>query len=103
VIERIRANYVPLFCDLGLSTHWARIWDYNKLEKSDGLRWLISRRNLLTHSIHLEALATDDENEIFDSAFNHLDESARRKLKPETPELELKVPHSFGCCCPPFL
>jgi hypothetical protein len=92
VMDRIRGNYVRLFPDFE-SGCWTRLWNYKKSEKFDGLNWLTSRRNLLVHSIHLEALLDAKANMIFNSAFNHLDDSARTKLKPETPELELDYLH----------
>jgi len=95
VMDRIHANYVPLFTELA-SHEWDHLWEYKKSEKVEGLSWLVRRRNLLIHSKHLEALAEDDAgaDAIFSSAFNHLDESTRTKLKPETPTIELDHLHS---------
>jgi|SRR5665213_2413432 len=96
VVDRIRSNYVPMFHDIDFSEHWTNLWNYQRSENTDGLRWLIRRRNLLVHSLHLEAIqaADDKENAIFTSAFNHLDESVRKKLKPETPKSELECLHA---------
>jgi hypothetical protein len=94
VMDRIRANYVRLSPDLASSASWTHLWDYCKSEGQEGLKWLVSRRNLLIHSVHLQALVADKGNEIFNSAYNHLDEAARRKLKPETPKLELESLHN---------
>lgn len=94
VILRIRANYVRLFSNIESDESWKYLWDYSKSESADGFGWLVSRRNLLVHSLHLQALTSDKENELFRSAFNHLDESARRKLKPENPAAELEMLHT---------
>ena len=93
VLERIRANYVLQFSDIEKAASWTYLWDYGKSEQPDGFKWLTSRRNLLVHSIHLQALAAAKESELYKSAFNHLDETARKKLKPDTPESELELLH----------
>lgn len=93
VLSRIRANYVCRFSDIEESDSWKHLWDYSKSEQPDGFVWLASRRNLLVHSIHLQALAADKESKLYKSAFNHLDETARKKLKPETPDSELELLH----------
>jgi hypothetical protein len=76
VLSRIRSNYVPLFLDLDFSGPWNNLWNYQKSENVDGLGWLIRRRNLLVHSLHLGPIEVGEkENAIFALAFNHLDET----------------------------
>jgi hypothetical protein len=94
VLTRIRSNYVRQFSNIEKSDSWTYLWDYGKSEQPDGFGWLVSRRNLLVHSIHLQALVADKESELYKSAFNHLDETARKKLKPETPASELDSLHT---------
>ena len=96
VMERISSNYVRLFDELGGSLFWTAIRSYQKSEKPDGFQWLVRRRNLLVHSLHLEAVQNKEgkENPIFTSAYNHLEQSAHQKLKPGTPETELSFLHS---------
>lgn len=95
VLSPIRSNYVPLFLDLDFSEPWNDLWNYQKSENVDGLGWLIRRRNLLVHSLHLEPMEVGEkENAIFSSAFNHLDEAVRKKLKPGSPKAELDYLHT---------
>jgi hypothetical protein len=96
VMDRISSNYVRLFPDLESAPSWAALRNYQRSEKQDGFQFLIRRRNLLVHSVHLEAIQSKagGENPIFTSAYNHLEESVHRKLKPDTPESELAFLHA---------
>lgn len=96
VMDRISSNYIRVFPDLDSSTFWPALRDYQRSEKTDGFQFLVRRRNLLVHSVHLAAIESDEgeENPIFTSAYNHLEESIHRKLKPDTPESELGFLHA---------
>jgi len=96
VMDRISSNYVRIFPDLNSSAFWPALRDYQRSEKTDGFQFLIRRRNLLVHSVHLGAIENDrgEENPIFTSAYNHLDESIHRKLKPDTTGSELGFLHA---------
>jgi hypothetical protein len=96
VMDRISSNYVRLFPDLERAPSWVGLRNYQKSEKQDGFQFLIRRRNLLVHSVHLEGIQSKErgENPIFSSAYNHLEESVHRKLKPDTPESELAFLHA---------
>ncbi|HFF3781729.1 TPA: hypothetical protein ACGCF2_000195 [Stenotrophomonas maltophilia] len=81
VIDRINANIVPMSKRLESSASWKRVRTFQKSEKEDGLKWLLARRNLIVHSLHLHPIKTKDES-VFKSQFNHLENSHREKLRP---------------------
>lgn len=94
VMDRISANFLPLNQTNVRSAAWARLRGFQLSEKPDGLKWLLRRRNLLVHSLHLRPLRQDEaDNPIFTSAYNHLDEAVRNKLRQGTVEEELIVLH----------
>ena len=93
VIDRIRANTLRMHPELEQDESWKALWKHKKSEKEDGLQWLLSRRNMLVHSLHLRPVTAEEENELFESAFNHLDARLRRDLAPGTPELEIQRLH----------
>ncbi len=96
VMDRIASNYVRLFPNLESSSSWTALRSYQNSEKPTGFQWLVRRRNLLVHSLHLEGTRSEEgkENPIFTSAYNHLEESVHRKLKPDTCEAELGFLHA---------
>jgi len=96
VMDRVASNYVRLFPSLESSGSWTALRSYQNSEKPTGLKWLLRRRNLLVHSVHLEGIQTAEgkENPIFTSSYNHLAESVQRKLKPDTCEAELGFLHA---------
>lgn len=81
VIDRINANIVPMNKRLERSSSWKRVRSFQKSEKEDGLKWLLARRNLIVHSLHLHPIKEKDED-VFKSQFNHLEHSHREKLRP---------------------
>lgn len=81
VIDRINANIVPMSRQLEGSSSWKRVRTFQKSEKEDGLKWLLARRNLIVHSLHLHPIKMKDES-VFKSQFNHLENSHREKLRP---------------------
>jgi hypothetical protein len=54
------------------------------------LQWLLQRRNLVVHSLHLHPVQADDEG-MFKSQFNHLDAAHRDKLRPKKPAEEVAL------------
>ena len=90
VADCIRANVLRMQPELQTTNAWIAVWAYKKSEREDGLQWLLSRRNLLVHSLHLRAIPPTEEAEIFESAFNHLDKRLRENLAPSTPEKEMQ-------------
>ena len=96
VMDRVASNYVRLFPGLESAPFWSAMRSYQNSEKQDGFQFLVRRRNLLVHSLHLQAIGdqSGEENPIFTSAYNHLEESVHQKLKPGTPESELGVLHA---------
>lgn len=93
VVDRIRANVLRMNPDYEVHQAWRELWAYKKSEREDGLQWLLSRRNLLVHSLHLREPEQTDSDELFESAFNHLDARLRRDLAPGTPAKEIERIH----------
>lgn len=89
VVDRIRANTMRMSPSIAATAAWQSLWTFKKSEKEDGLQWLLSRRNLLVHSLHLRPIEQSKGEELFTSAFNHLDERLKGDLKPGTPEEEI--------------
>jgi len=88
VMDRIHSNAVPMDHRLKNSNSWKRLRSFQTSEKEDGLKWLIQRRNLVVHSLHLHPVQTDEEG-VFKSQFNHLDAAHREKLRPREPAEEV--------------
>ncbi|MGY2990282.1 hypothetical protein [Bradyrhizobium sp. USDA 4508] len=72
------------------STSWKRLLPFQTSAKEDGLKWLLQRRNLVVHSLHLHPVGTEDEG-VFKSQFNHLDAAHREKLRPREPNEEVAL------------
>lgn len=94
VMDRIHNNPVPISRDLATLEGWKRLRVFQTSETEDGLKWLLRRRNLLVHSLHLRPVASQADEEMIDSLYNHLDLSLRRKLAPGTVEHELRRIHT---------
>ena len=54
------------------------------------MKWLLQRRNLVVHSLHLHPIQADEEG-VFKSQFNHLDAAHREKLRPREPAEEVAL------------
>jgi hypothetical protein len=93
VMDRIHCNWVPMSRDLGAMAAWKRLRVFQTSESEDGLKWLVRRRNLLVHSLHLRAVDSRADEEMIDSLYNHLELSLRKKLAPGTVEQELRRIH----------
>lgn len=93
VMDRIHCNWVPMSRDLAAMAVWKRLRVFQISESEDGLKWLVRRRNLLVHSLHLRAVDSQTDEEMIDSLYNHLDSSLRKKLAPGTIEHELRRIH----------
>jgi hypothetical protein len=90
VMDRIHANAVPMDDQLKNSGSWKRLRSFQTSEKEDVLKWLLQRRNLVVHSLHLHPVQTDEEG-VFKSQFNHLDAAHREKLRPREPAEEVAL------------
>ena len=90
VMDRIRANVVPVHEDVQNSIAWEALRKYQTANGEDRLKWLLSRRNYVVHSLSLRLIQTPGESEVFKSAHNHLEDKLRRKLAPGTPRQEVK-------------
>lgn len=93
VVDRVRSNALRMQPELEATSAWRAIWEYKKSEREDGLQWLLSRRNLVVHSLHLRPLHESQEEELFESAFNHLEARLRSNLAPGEPEKEIERLH----------
>jgi hypothetical protein len=96
VVDRIRTNFIPMDASLSTLDARVRVRAFQTSEKVDGLKWLLRRRNLVVHSLYLRPLNENGEGgehgaeTLFDSEFNHLDASLRRKLAPGSPAEEIE-------------
>jgi hypothetical protein len=87
VMDRIHSNAVPMDNPLKYSTSWKRLRSFQTSGKDDGLQWLLQRRNLFIHSLHLHPVEADEDG-VFTSQYNHLDAAHRDKLRPREPAEE---------------
>jgi len=94
VLDRIRANTLRMHPEIAKLPAWVALWSYKKSQHEDGLQWLLSRRNLLVHSLYLRPLDAQDSDELYESAFNHLDDRLRKSLSVGTPEVEVNRLHT---------
>lgn len=90
VMDRIHSNVVPMNDRLKSSGGWKRLRTFQTSEQDDGLKWLLQRRNLVVHSLHLHPVQTDEDG-VFKSQFNHLDAAHREKLRPRVPAEEVAL------------
>jgi hypothetical protein len=81
VMDRVAVNAIPMNQRLKSSSSWAQLRSFQNSEKEDGLKWLLQRRNLIIHSLHLHPLPGQDDS-LFESQFNHLDKAHRERLRP---------------------
>lgn len=95
VVDRIAANYVPLSLRFSESSSWQAVRLYQTSEKADGLKWLLRRRNLIIHSLHLRPSPLENEagDPLFDGAYNHLEQSMKRRLATRSRDEELAQLH----------
>jgi hypothetical protein len=95
VIDRIHINVGRILPELLELEPWIDILKYRKAENPDGYKWLILRRNLIIHSISLKNYENyEDDDELFESNYNHLNVTVKRKLAPQKPKEELKQLHT---------
>jgi len=90
VMDRIHVNAVPMDGRLRGSGSWKRLRAFQCSEKEDGLKWLLQRRNLIIHCLHLHPIEPVQED-VFNSQFNHLDVAHREKLRPRSPRDEVDL------------
>jgi hypothetical protein len=90
IMDRIHLNAVPMDDRLKNSDSWSRLRSFQTSEKEDSLKWLVQRRNLVVHSLHLHPIKNDEES-VFKSQFNHLDTAHRDRLRPREPAEEVDL------------
>lgn len=93
VMDRIQNNWAAVDPALREMDAWKALRGFQTSEQIAGLKWLLRRRNLLIHSMHLRPIEPNDEDPLFDSAFNHLDSALRKKLAPGSMQDELNYIH----------
>ena len=94
VMDRIRVNFIPICKNLESNINWIKIRKYQNSEKKDGFKWLLRRRNLLIHSLHLSPISKSLGNYlIFNSIHNHLERKISNKLDAGSMEEELECAH----------
>lgn len=91
VMKRIHDNAVPMNEQLNRSASWRRLRLFQNSAKDDGLQWLLERRNLIVHSLHLHPIPVVEEEGVFRAQFNHLDEAHRKRLVPRSPAAETEI------------
>ena len=90
VMDRIHANAVPMDDRLKNCGGWKRLRSFQVSEREDGLKWLLQRRNIVVHSLHLHPVPADRDS-VFKSQFNHLETAHREKLRPKDPADEIEL------------
>lgn len=93
VIERIVLNLAPVEHVLESSAALKRLRGYQNSEQENGYGWLKRRRNLVVHSLHLQPLTAQTEQELFETLHNHLEARLLKKLKPGSPKEEIERLH----------
>lgn len=92
-IEKIHINLIPMSDQLKNSNAWKNIWNYSKKQNINGLKWLLSRRNLIVHQVSLQEKESFDvaNTEFYYSEHNHfLENTVKKKLKPMEIEEEVE-------------
>jgi hypothetical protein len=90
VMDRVATNAVPMNERFKKNGSWTRLRAFQTSEKDDGLKWLLVRRNLIIHSLHLHPLPAENEP-VFESQFNHLDSAHRLRQKPRSMREEVEI------------
>jgi hypothetical protein len=98
VMDRIHSNIKPISHELTNSDSWERIRKFQTSEKDDGAKWLLRRRNIVVHSLHLRAADTLLDEVSYKPMYNHLEENLKSRLAPRTPEEEVKQLHLQLAC-----
>jgi len=94
VFDRIKANFVFIDPAVEKTAFWSEIKRYCYSEKTSGFKWLLRRRNLLVHSMHLGARRDrEKENIEIRYYYNHLEEAIVNKLGTMSFEEELAAIH----------
>jgi hypothetical protein len=93
VVERVQNNLVDVDTVLRALPAWKSLRAFQTSEKEDGLQWLLRRRNLLIHRLYLRPIHEPEDQVVFDSEINHIDEVLQKKLSPGTPPEELDRMH----------
>ncbi len=94
VFDRIRTNVIQINTSLGASDSWKAIRKYQTSEKDNGLKWLLRRRNITVHSLHLRAIQEPIDEGAFKPMYNHLEEKLNARLAPRTPAEEIELLHT---------
>lgn len=93
VMDRIRTNVIQMNTSLGSSGSWKAIRSFQTSEKGDGLKWLLRRRNITVHSLHLRPADEPTDEKAFKPMYNYLEEKLNARLAPGPPEEEVEKLH----------
>jgi len=93
VMDKIRTNVVHMYPHFEASGSWKALRKYQSSEKEDGLKWLLRRRNITVHSLHLRPADSRIDEIDFKPMYNHLEEKLKSKLSPRTPVEEVELLH----------
>lgn len=90
IMDRLHNNVRPMDDGLAASGPWKRLRTFQTSNQEDGLQWLLRRRNLVVHSLHLHPIKPAEEG-VFRSQHNHIDAAHREKLRPRAPVDETAI------------
>ncbi len=93
VMDRIRTNVIPMNQNFAVTGSWKALRSYQTSDKDDGLKWLLRRRNITIHSLHLRAIDEATDEVAFKAMYNHLEEALKGKLSPRSPMEEINQLH----------
>ena len=97
VVDRIRTNVVQMNTTQEHSEAWKEIRTYQTSERDNGLKWLLRRRNITVHSLHLRPTEESIDEVAYKPMYNHLEEKLKAKLAPRTPDDEIEKLHVHLC------
>jgi hypothetical protein len=93
VMDKIRTNVVHMYPHFEASGSWKALRKYQSSEKEDGLKWLLRRRKITVHSLHLRPADSRIDKVDFKPMYNHLEENPKSKLSPRAPVEEVELLH----------
>jgi len=80
---------------MSTSEGWKAIRGYMDSERRNSLKWLLRRRNLLVHSVHLRSIKGDMyDSSLFAPEYDHLLEKIRTRLEPGSGSDEIRQLHA---------
>jgi hypothetical protein len=90
VMKKIQGNVMQMLDDPKNDQLWNRLWKFHNANTDDGYTWLVERRNMMIHNLHLHPLQSNQEV-VFSSQYNHLETRHAANMKPRPPAEEVKL------------